>query len=84
MKLAGGQSLYHKGQPLCDLSDESTGNGPSVNRPFSLSISVAFDSRHLLPLAVGSSGFKRIDFPVIDLTVEITTLHGLYGAGLVY
>jgi hypothetical protein len=24
MKLVGGQSLYHKGQPLCDLSDENT------------------------------------------------------------
>jgi len=55
-----------------------------VNIPFGLSISVAFDSRHLLPLAVGNSGFKRIDFPDIDLTVEITALHRLYGAGLVY
>jgi hypothetical protein len=55
-----------------------------VNIPFGLLISVTFDSRHLLPLAVGSSGLKKTDFPVIDLTVEITGLHRLYGAGLVY
>jgi hypothetical protein len=50
-----------------------------VNIPFGLLISVTFDSRHLLPLSVGSSGLKRTDFPVIDLTVEITGLHRLYG-----
>jgi hypothetical protein len=38
----------------------------------------------MVKVAVRSSGFKRIDFPVIDLTVEITALHRLYGAGLVY
>jgi DNA polymerase/3'-5' exonuclease PolX len=49
MKLAGGQSLYHKGQPLCDL-DDITGNRPSVNRYLGRSISVPFAEPNLYAL----------------------------------
>jgi len=44
MKFARRRSLYHKEPPTCVLSDVSTGNHPSVNRPFGLSISVPFSA----------------------------------------
>jgi hypothetical protein len=50
------------------MSDESTGNHPSVNRPFDRSISVSFAIPTFYPYRLSLSAFWRGEFAVIFLT----------------